>query len=116
MDEKKLKEFQKALMMFVVLSGEAEKWAYAIKGSTIFDFKWRLNQYLDSARMLTRFINEHVSEDHVADDGEVFSVLLEKIMSMREDSSRIELMNMVNDYKETMDEEPRGVEDMSDMQ
>jgi hypothetical protein len=116
MDEKKLKEFEKSLMMFVVLSGEAEKWAYAIKGMVKFDFKWRLNQYLDSAKMLTKYIHDHVSEDAVADDGEVFSVLLEKIMSMREDSSRIELMNILNDYKETMDEQPRGVEDMSDMQ
>jgi hypothetical protein len=116
MDENKLKEFEKALMMFVVLSGEAEKWAYAIKGMVKFDFKWRLNQYLDSAKILTRYINEHVNDDAVADDGEVFSILLNKVMSLREDENRLELMNMINDYKEPNTDEPRGVEEVSNMQ
>lgn len=116
MDENRLKEFEKALMMFVVLSGEAEKWAYAIKGMVKFDFKWRLNHYLDSAKMLTRYINEHVNDDAVADDGEVFSILLDKVMSLREDENRLQLMNMINDYKEPTTDEPRDMASVSEVQ
>jgi hypothetical protein len=35
---------------------------------------------------------------------------------LREDANRLELMNMINDYKEPNTDEPRGVEEVSNMQ
>jgi hypothetical protein len=79
------------LFMFVALSTQAESWGYAIKGSVKQEFKQKVNGFINSARLLRSFINEHYDIDQLEDDSECFSNILELIRKCKTNEERQEL-------------------------
>lgn len=66
-------------LMFLTLFVECEKWALVMKGSVDKDFKWRLENFLSSARILMTYCKRLVDEEALEDFGERFSRVIERI-------------------------------------
>ena len=75
--------FDFKLWMFTTLMVEADKWAWAIKGSpeVTMKFKQKFNQVLDSNRSFLNHIKDNNVLDNLEDSGEWFSKALEIIHS-----------------------------------
>ena len=67
--------------MFVLLSNEASKWAYTMKGNVKYEFHAMLNNYLTASSRLERYCNNFINMDKVEDVAEVMSRMVEMLTS-----------------------------------
>lgn len=72
-------EFEFRLLMFLVLSTEAEKWALAMVGHVSHEFNYRLKEYLRSAERLAQFCKGAVDVAELDDTSEIMSRVLERL-------------------------------------
>lgn len=82
------------LMMFLLLSTEAEKWGLSLIGLTKFEFKFRVNNYLKSADSLLKYAREHGLSEDLEDISESFSMIIGCLASEKRD----ELLSLINSY------------------
>ena len=78
-------DFKHRLFMFVVLSNEASKWAYTMKGNVKYEFHAMLNNYLTASSRLERYCNKFIDMDKVEDVAEVMSRMVEMLTSENRD-------------------------------
>lgn len=96
---KKTETISKALYMVVGLSSQAEEWAFFLKDQLAQDFKFKLNNMLDSMRGFRKFSEKFVDYEDVADDAQIFSEVLEFISSA-DSEQKAELLSVVKSMKE----------------
>lgn len=94
--------FDFKLWMFTTLMVEADKWAWAIKGSdeVTHRFKQKFNQVLDSNRAFLNHIKDNNVLDNLEDSGEWFSKALEIIHSAPSVAVQEELVLVLREYVE----------------
>ncbi len=94
--------FDFKLWMFTTLMVEADKWAWAIKGSpeVTMKFKQKFNQVLDSNRAFLNHIKDNNVLDNLEDSGEWFSKALEIIHSAPSVAVQEELVLVLREYVE----------------
>ena len=94
--------FDFKLWMFTTLMVEADKWAWAIKGSpeVTMKFKQKFNQVLDSNRSFLNHIKDNNVLDNLEDSGEWFSKALEIIHSAPTVAVQEELVLVLREYVE----------------
>lgn len=72
-------DINKALLMFISLSAQAEEWAYALKGRVDQSFSMKVNSFLVSAKSLRSFCGKFLDHDILCEEAEIFSEVVEYI-------------------------------------
>jgi DNA-binding PucR family transcriptional regulator len=92
---------QEAMFMFITLAGEALKWSYMLKGITNQEAKQALNQLHVAETRLLKVLKKELGADffeEVENQGEVFSMILQKIKELDTPEKKQELFNLLNAY------------------
>jgi len=89
-----------AMVMFAIMSNQAESWAYVIKGKVQQEFKFRLENYLAAAKSLRRFLEEKQVAEIAEDLGQPFSDLMLMIKNAPSVERRCEIMQLIKDLTE----------------
>ena len=92
---------QESMFMFITLSAEALKWSYMLKGITNQEAKQALNQLHVAETRLLKVLKKELGADffeEVENQGEVFSMILQKIKELDTPEKKQELFNLLNAY------------------
>lgn len=85
------------MVMFAILSNQAESWAYMLKGKVHQEFKYRMEHYMASARSLRKFLEEKKVVEIADELGQPFSDLMLMIKNAESIEKRCEIMQLIKD-------------------
>jgi len=92
--------FHMALYMVSVLSLQCEEWAFLLKDNVSHELKYKLNNFLSSAKLLRGFVSKYIDYDALGEDSVMFSQILEYVKNAKTAQEQRIILDLLKDFTE----------------